>query len=76
MQARVARGVLGREGVAVLVAVDGLVLGAMVAKDASHLRKTAAQPDIANQQGDARQRLDQIPGNGVFRRELAHDEVR
>ena len=75
MQAREAARVLGRERQAVLVAVDGLVLCAVVAEHALDLRHAPDEPDIEDEHGNAQHAVDDVPQKRVAV-VLAHDEVR
>ena len=75
MQAREAARVLGRERQAVLVAVDGLVLGAVVAEHALDLRHAPDEPDIEDEHGNTQHAVDDVPQKRVAV-VLAHDEVR
>ena len=75
MQAREAARVLGRERQAVLVAVDGLVLCAVVAEHALDLRHAPDEPNIEDEHGNAEHAVDDVPQKRVAV-VLAHDEVR
>ena len=65
MQAREAARVLGRERQAVLVAVDGLVLCAVVAEHALDLRHAPDEPDIEDEHGNAQHAVDDVPQKRV-----------
>ena len=75
MQAGKAARVLGRERQAVLVAVDGLVLRAVVAEHALDLRHAPDEPNIEDEHSNAQHAVDDVPQKRVAV-VLAHDEVR
>ena len=75
MQAGKAARVLGRERQAVLIAVDGLVLRAVVAEHALDLRHATDEPDVEDEHGNAQHAVDDVPQKRVTV-VLAHDEVR
>ena len=64
-----------RKRQAVLEAVDGEVLGPVVAKDARHLGHAADSPDVGHEDDDAQRRLHHVPGDGIARGVLAHQQV-
>ena len=75
VQARELPGVLGGHRQAVLEAVDGLVLGAMVHEHALDVLHPADEPDVEHEHGHAQKAVHDIPGQRVIV-VLPHDEVR
>ena len=75
MQTGKAARVLGRERQAVLVAMDGLVLCAVIAEHALDLRHAPDEPDVEHEHGNAQHAVDDVPQKRVAV-VLAHDEIR
>ena len=75
VQARETARMLGRERQAVLEAMDGLVLGAVIAEHALDIFHAPDKPDVEHEDDDAQYTVDDVPGQRVAV-VLANDKVR
>ena len=76
MKPREAHAVPGREVEPVFVAVNRLMLCAVVGKDTCHVRHTANAPYVDHERREAQCRLDEIPREAVMGLKIAHEEIR